>query len=94
LQDNSCVEASLERRSNREKFGENSECFGVEHGYYADSKPCRRQWAEAFEKLKSLVATGDDKTNRNKATLDLELTSGGTAVLEKFHMVEAASRWR
>ena len=45
--------------------------------------------AEAFEKLKSLVGHWEtDKTNMNKATLDLELTSGGTAVLEKFHMVE------
>src|SRR5215469_4631014 len=44
---------------------------------------------EAFEKLKSLVGHWEtDKTNTNKATLDLELTSGGTAVLEKFHMVE------
>ncbi len=52
---------------------------------------------EAFEKLKSLVGHWEtDKTNMNKATLDLELTSGGTAVLEKFHMVERrmASRWR
>jgi hypothetical protein len=45
--------------------------------------------AEAFEKLKSLVGHWEtDKTNMNKATLDLELTSGGTAVLEKFHMIE------
>src|SRR5467141_4730211 len=45
--------------------------------------------AEAFEKLKALVGHWEtDKTNMNKATLDLELTSGGTAVLEKFHMVE------
>ena len=45
--------------------------------------------AEAFEKLKSLIGHWEtDKTNMNKATLDLELTSGGTAVLEKFHMVE------
>jgi len=45
--------------------------------------------AEAFEKLKSLVGHWEtDKTNMHKATLDLELTSGGTAVLEKFHMVE------
>jgi len=45
--------------------------------------------AEAFEKLKSLVGHWEtDKTNMNKATLDVELTSGGTAVLEKFHMVE------
>src|SRR5437016_9083764 len=45
--------------------------------------------AEAFEKLKSLVAHWEtDKTNMNKATLDLELTSGGTAVLEEFHMVD------
>jgi len=45
--------------------------------------------AEAFEKLKSLVGHWEtDKTNMNKATLDLELTSGGTAVLEKFHMVD------
>lgn len=45
--------------------------------------------AEAFEKLKSLVGHWEtDKTNTNKASLDVELTSGGTAVLEKFHMVE------
>lgn len=45
--------------------------------------------AEAFEKLKSLVGHWEtDKTNMNKATLDLELTSGGTAMLEKFHMVD------
>jgi hypothetical protein len=44
---------------------------------------------EAFEKLKSLVGHWEtDKTNMNKATLDLELTSGGTAVIEKFRMVE------
>lgn len=45
--------------------------------------------ADAFEKLKALVGHWEtDKTNMNKATLDLELTSGGTAVLERFHMVE------
>ena len=45
--------------------------------------------AEAFEKLKSLVGHWEtDKTNTNKASLDLELTSGGTAILEKSHMVE------
>jgi hypothetical protein len=45
--------------------------------------------AEAFEKLKSLVGHWEtDKTNMQKATLDLELTSGGTAVLEKFRMVD------
>ncbi len=44
---------------------------------------------DAFEKLKALVGHWEtDKTNMNKATLDLELTSGGTAVLERFHMVE------
>jgi hypothetical protein len=44
---------------------------------------------EAFEKLKALVGHWEtDKSNTNKASLDLELTSGGTAVLEKFHMVE------
>jgi hypothetical protein len=44
---------------------------------------------EAFEKLKALVGRWEtDKTNMNKATLDIELTSGGTAVLEKFHMEE------
>ena len=45
--------------------------------------------AEAFEKLKGLVGHWEsEKSNMNKATLDLELTSGGTAVLEKFHMVD------
>src|SRR6267378_2515289 len=51
--------------------------------------PAAGSGAEAFEKLKALVGHWEtDKTNMNKATLDLELTSGGTAVLEKFHMVE------
>lgn len=45
--------------------------------------------AEAFEKLKSLVGHWEtDKTNTNNASLDLELTSGGTAILEKSHMVD------
>src|SRR3989449_2408906 len=45
--------------------------------------------AEAFEKLKALVGHWEtDKTNMNKATLGLELTSGGTAVIETFRMVE------
>ena len=45
--------------------------------------------AEAFERLKSLVGRWEtEKTNVNKASLDLELTSGGTAILEKSHMVE------
>jgi hypothetical protein len=44
---------------------------------------------EAFEKLKALVGHWEtEKTNMVKGTLDLELTSGGTAVLERFHMVE------
>jgi hypothetical protein len=43
----------------------------------------------AFEQLKALVGHWEtEKSNMNKATLDLELTSGGTAVIEKFHMVE------
>ena len=51
--------------------------------------PAAGNGAEAFEKLKSLVGHWETyKTNMNKATLDLELTSGGTAVLEKFHMVD------
>src|ERR1700674_1284509 len=45
--------------------------------------------AEAFEKLKSLVGHWESaKTTMATASLDVELTSGGTAVLEKFHMVE------
>jgi hypothetical protein len=44
---------------------------------------------EAFERLKSLVGHWEtDKTNTNKASLDLELTAGGTAILEKSHMAE------
>lgn len=45
--------------------------------------------AEAFERLKALVGHWEsDKTNMNKASLDLELTSGGTAILERSHVVE------
>jgi hypothetical protein len=58
-------------------------------GIMPSPNPAAGAGAEAFEKLKSLVGHWEtDKTNMNKATLDLELTSGGTAVLEKFHMVD------
>jgi hypothetical protein len=43
----------------------------------------------AFERLKSLAGHWETETsNQEKATLDLELTSGGTAVIERFHMTE------
>jgi hypothetical protein len=45
--------------------------------------------AEAFEKMKALVGDWQTETSANgKATLHLELTSGGTALLEKFRMEE------
>jgi hypothetical protein len=45
--------------------------------------------AEAFEKLKSLAGHWEEqKASEHKATLDIELTAGGTTLLEKFHMVE------
>lgn len=45
--------------------------------------------AEAFAQLKSLVGHWEEqKPSDNKATLDIELTSGGTALLEKLHTVE------
>jgi hypothetical protein len=44
--------------------------------------------AEAFEKLKSLAGHWEARSSGDrKATLDIELTSGGSAVLERFHMV-------
>jgi hypothetical protein len=43
----------------------------------------------AFEQLKSLAGHWEtEKTNKDKATLDLELTSGGTAVIERAHVTE------
>jgi hypothetical protein len=43
----------------------------------------------AFEQLKALVGHWEtEKSNTNQATLDLELTSGGTAVIEKAQMVQ------
>jgi hypothetical protein len=43
----------------------------------------------AFEQLKSLAGHWEtEKTNTDKATLDLELTAGGTAVIEKAHVIE------
>ena len=45
--------------------------------------------AEAFEKLKSLVGHWEAQpADDAKATLDIELTSAGSAVLEKFHMIQ------
>jgi hypothetical protein len=46
--------------------------------------------AAAFEQLKSLAGHWETETsNREKATLDLELTSGGTAVIEKARVSDA-----
>jgi hypothetical protein len=43
----------------------------------------------AFEQLKALVGHWQtEKSNTNQATLDVQLTSGGTAVIEKAQMVE------
>ena len=43
----------------------------------------------AFERLKSLAGHWETETsNRDKATLDLELTSGGTAIIERSHVTE------
>ena len=45
--------------------------------------------AEAFDRLKSLVGHWEEqKVSAYKATLDIELTSGGTALLERSHMVD------
>ena len=45
--------------------------------------------ADAFAQLKSLVGHWEEqKPSDYKATLDIELTAGGTTLLEKFHMVE------
>jgi len=58
-------------------------------GIMSAPNPAAGTGTEAFEKLKTLVGHWEtDKTNMQKATLDVELTSGGTAVLEKFHMVD------
>jgi len=44
---------------------------------------------EAFAQLKSLVGHWEEqKPSDYKATLDIELTAGGTTLLEKFHMLE------
>ena len=45
--------------------------------------------AAAFEQLKALAGHWEAQpAGEEKATLDLELTSGGTALIERFHMVE------
>jgi hypothetical protein len=44
--------------------------------------------AAAFEQLKALAGHWEtSETNTNPGTLDLELTAGGTALIEKVHMV-------
>jgi hypothetical protein len=50
--------------------------------------PSSGSGTEAFEKLKSLVGHWEtDNSNMEKASLDLELTAGGTAILEKARVV-------
>jgi hypothetical protein len=44
---------------------------------------------EAFAQLKALAGHWEEqKASENKSTLDIELTAGGTTLLEKFRMVE------
>ncbi len=44
----------------------------------------------AFEQLKALAGHWEtEKTNTDKATLDLEVTSRGTAVIERAHLTDA-----
>ena len=45
--------------------------------------------AEGFVQLKSLVGHWEEqKVSQNKSTLDVELTAGGTTLVEKFRVVE------
>src|ERR1700732_2008624 len=45
--------------------------------------------ADAFAQLKTLVGHWEEqKASESKSTLDIELTAGGTTLLEKFRMVE------
>ena len=44
--------------------------------------------AEAFEKLKSLAGHWEGTRGEMKSTLDISLTGGGSAVVERFHMEE------
>src|SRR6266403_533087 len=45
--------------------------------------------AEGFAQLKSLVGHWEEqKASQNKSTLDVELTAGGTTLVEKFRIVE------
>jgi len=45
--------------------------------------------AAAFSQLKSLVGHWEtEKTNRQHAEFDLELTAAGSALIERFHMIE------
>jgi hypothetical protein len=49
--------------------------------------------ADAFAQLKTLVGHWEEqKASESKATLDIELTAGGTTLLEKFRMVEQGKR--
>jgi len=44
---------------------------------------------EGFAQLKSLVGHWEEqKVSQNKSTLDVELTAGGTTLVEKFRVVE------
>jgi len=45
--------------------------------------------AEAFAQLKSLVGHWEEqKPSEHRVTLDIQLTAGGTALLERFHLLE------
>ncbi len=51
--------------------------------------------AEAFAQLKTLVGHWEEqKGSEYKSTLDIELTAGGTTLLENSAWWSKASRWR
>ena len=56
---------------------------------FANSPARAGNGAAAFEQLKSLAGHWEAQpAGENKATLDLELTAGGTALIERLHTME------
>jgi len=71
------------------RFAKILSLLALSFGLLPIASPAAGGGAEAFEKLKSLVGHWEEqKASEYKASLDIDLTSGGTAVLEKFHMLE------
>jgi len=89
-----CISSEKKEKGDDKEIGDGGVGSGDECGG-SKFRAGGRKWGGSVREDEALVGDWQtETTNMQKATLRLELTSGGTALLEKFRMEETGSRWR